>query len=320
MKHLRCFLVFILLIVFGCQKPTEPEEDNLEDFPNRIITTISTEKFPFHIAVTPDGKYVYSTHRSTVDIVTTIRTSDNTVIELIPIGESPHDLDVTPNGNFLYVTNSIGCKISVIRISDNTVIKEISVAPVMPMEIAISPNGDYAYTCSQGILVLRLSDNTVVDSLFTKLIRDIAITPDGKYLYVSHEIWGQVSVIRTSDNSIITEIDVGKFPGALAVTPNGKYVYVTNVGNSTVSVIRTSDNTVIKTINIPVPKCVVISSNGKYAFVGGTEISVIRTSDYKLVKSIELSGYFATDILITPNQKYLYVSIMIDDIIMVIGY
>ncbi len=83
------------------------------------------------------------------------------------------------------------------------------------------------------------------------------MTPNGEYAYVSNSGDGTVSVIRTSDNSVIdtdpntVEIDpikVGNGPDGVSVTPNGKYVYVSNYGDGTVSIIKTSDNSVIDMI------------------------------------------------------------------------
>jgi YVTN family beta-propeller protein len=46
-----------------------------------------------------------------------------------------------------------------------------------------------------------------------------------------------VSVIQTSDNTVIQTISVGRAPHCLAVTPDGSYVYVANYGDDTMSVI-----------------------------------------------------------------------------------
>ncbi len=68
--------------------------------------------------------------------------------------------------------------------------------------------------------------------------------------YVANFNDDTVSVIRTSDNTVIDTITVGARPFGVAVKPDGAAVYVANANGDTVSVIRTSDNTVIDTITV----------------------------------------------------------------------
>ena len=58
----------------------------------------------------------------------------------------------------------------------------------------------------------------------------------------------KVSVIRTSDNTVVATIKVGEWPWGIAMTPSGEYVYVSSIADDTVSVIRTVDNFVTTTI------------------------------------------------------------------------
>jgi DNA-binding beta-propeller fold protein YncE len=59
-----------------------------------------------------------------------------------------------------------------------------------------------------------------------------------------------VSVIRTSDNTVIATIDEDAFDDPKGVAPGstGQYVYVTNEDGYDITVIRVSDNTVVDDI------------------------------------------------------------------------
>jgi YVTN family beta-propeller protein len=59
-----------------------------------------------------------------------------------------------------------------------------------------------------------------------------------------------VSVIQTSDNTVVATVAVGDFPQGAAVTPDGAFAYVTNYFSDNVSVIQTSDNTVVATVAV----------------------------------------------------------------------
>jgi YVTN family beta-propeller protein len=78
----------------------------------------------------------------------------------------------------------------------------------------------------------------------------IAVTPDGAYVYVAASRDNKVSVIRTSDNTVVAAIKVGEWPWGIAMTPNGEYVYVSSIADDTVSVLRTVDNSVTATIAV----------------------------------------------------------------------
>jgi YVTN family beta-propeller protein len=69
------------------------------------------------------------------------------------------------------------------------------------------------------------------------------VTPNGAYVYVNHYSVGTVSVIQTSDNTVIDTIKVENQPygGGIAVSPDGKFVYVGDYTDGTVSVIGFED-------------------------------------------------------------------------------
>jgi YVTN family beta-propeller protein len=78
----------------------------------------------------------------------------------------------------------------------------------------------------------------------------VAVTPYGAFAYVANEGSFDVSVIRTSDNTVVATVAVGAGPFDVAVTPDGAFAYVTHEFSDNVSVIRTSDNTVVATVAV----------------------------------------------------------------------
>lgn len=65
--------------------------------------------------------------------------------------------------------------------------------------------------------------------------RRVAITPDGRHVYVTADdvnpegsSSGAVSVIDTGTNTVIARITVNPFPSGVAITPDGRHVYVLN--------------------------------------------------------------------------------------------
>ena len=50
----------------------------------------------------------------------------------------------------------------------------------------------------------------------------MAVSPDGKYAYVTNAATSTVSVIDTTTNTVTTTAPVGAGPNGVAFTPNGR--------------------------------------------------------------------------------------------------
>ena len=96
----------------------------------------------------------------------------------------------------------------------------------------------------------------------------IAITPDGKTVYVVNMVSGTVTPITAATNTLGTPIPVGRRPYAIAITPDGSTAYVANYGSNTVTPITTATNR--PGMPIPVgrgPSAIAITPDGKTAYV-----------------------------------------------------
>jgi YVTN family beta-propeller protein len=73
-------------------------------------------------------------------------------------------------------------------------------------------------------------------------------TPCAVLAYVSNADSNSVSVIDTSDNTVVATVVVGNSPFGVVVNQDGTRAYVANAFSSDISVIGTSTNTVVATI------------------------------------------------------------------------
>ena len=155
----------------------------------------------------------------------------------------------------------------------------------------------------------------------------MAITPNGKFVYVTNTLGQTVSVIATASNTVVATIPVGSGvifggqPQGGAISPHGKFAYVTLTRDNAVSVITTASNTVAVD-RIPVgsfPFGVAITPDGKFAYVANTgryfqsrfffTVSVIATASNTVVATIALDmGNAPKDVAITPDGKFVYVT------------
>ena len=66
----------------------------------------------------------------------------------------------------------------------------------------------------------------------------------GTRAYVTNSTAGTVTVINTSNNTLVATVAVGANPSSLALTPDGARLFVTNAGSGTVTKINTTTNKV----------------------------------------------------------------------------
>jgi hyaluronoglucosaminidase len=70
--------------------------------------------------------------------------------------------------------------------------------------------------------------------------QSIAVTPNGKTVYVPNGVLNAVTALHTASNTLLPPIPVGGEPFAIVAIPNSKTVYVGNTTSATVTPIRAS--------------------------------------------------------------------------------
>jgi YVTN family beta-propeller protein len=133
----------------------------------------------------------------------------------------------------------------------------------------------------------------------------ITISADNKLVWSVSTGANAVTVIRTSDNTVVGNIAVDREPRSVAVDPNNGFAYVANAASSTLSVIRivnadpnnfqagvdTSVGVGGKFTTGAEPWDVVISPDGNRVFVSNSAqdtITIIDATTRKLIGSVDL--------------------------------
>ena len=233
----------------------------------------------------PDGKHVYAFGPNTSEVIlniSVINTANDEVVATIPLDgtladtvafQNPTTLAMTPDGRHLYVTTEF-CPFpgfachpeaayfavwSIDTATNNAAL--ITTGKGIANGIAFSLDGQLTYLTEYDpyygtpqVMVVENGNLILFPGHSTP--EAIAITPDGKHLYVPYLSNGDtffVAVVDSGTNTIIQSILLGPgpndppFANQLAVTPDGKYVYVPT-GNNDVAVIETASNTIVKTV------------------------------------------------------------------------
>lgn len=323
---------------------------------NLVIATIPVGDTPAGIAITSDNRaYVANNNNDGIangDSLSVIDLSTNTVIKTIHDASfnEPYTLTINPAGTIVYVTNSNSTTITKIDILSNNVIGVISGFDG-PSGMVITPDGNRAYVNNYGgpggvgsgngtkVSVVNLSNDTIIESITVGLApAALAITPDGKFVYVinyvdGNPLTGTTSIIDTNTNTVVGTIEGFSGPFGIAITPNGKFAYVTNFGSNnfspfgtTLSVIDLTTNQISATIKLGTqPAGIAITPNGKLAYATnyntlylgpnftdltafqGT-VNIIDIATNKVLSTVIIVGSSPSNIAISPNGKRAYVS------------
>lgn len=325
---------------------------------NGVIATIGVGYTPAGIAVTPDNRFAYVANNNDDsipggDTVSVLNLVTNSVVTTISDASfnQPYTITINATGTIAYVTNSNSTTISIIDILTNQVTGTITGFDG-PSGMVITPDGNTAYVNNYGgpggvgsgngttVRVVNLNTNTIVGSPITVGLApaSLAITPDGAFVYVINYVdgntgTGTISIIRTSDNTVVGTIPGFSGPFAIAITPNGYYAYITNFGSNnfspigtTVSVLNLQSNSVTATIQVGTqPAGIAINPNGLFAYVtnyntlylgpnftdltaGQGTVNVIDIATNKVIFPIVVVGESPANIAISPDGIYAYVS------------
>jgi len=119
---------------------------------------------------------------------------------------------------------------------------------------------------------------------------NLAVSPDGRQLYVVCEASDSLVVVDTGTRAVVGEIEVGNLPHGVCLSPAGGTAYVSNRGDDTVSVIDLEAMEVVETIVVgDEPHGVVTDEMGRTLFVanaGSADISVVDLERRREVKRL----------------------------------
>lgn len=145
--------------------------------------------------------------------------------------------------------------------------------------------------------------------------RVAALNPDGSKIYLTtpgftHDT-GKVSVFDTGTETLITTIDVGKYPIGARVTPDGSKLYTADNRDDSVMVIDTSTNAVVGTIAVGNrPFGLALNPGGSKAYVANSSsntVSVIDTGSNTVSAAVPV-GSEPHWLAVSPDGRQVYVS------------
>lgn len=245
-------------------------------------------------------------------------TADKVRVATYGRGIWENDLELTQTEDCLgyaYVPNYLSHTVSVINLESNTVIATIPVGD-NPYMVCHSSTGHEVYVNSateDNVSVIETASQQVIATIALPANASpsgLGVTPDDAFLYISNGGIGTISVVNTSNHSIVHTIPIGGEPGAIQITPDGAKAYVTDESLDRISIINTSTYAIESTINmVNLAGDLKFTPDGTLAFVANSiaTIYVISTASQTVIDSIQFPpGFYGTNIFVSPNGQKLF--------------
>jgi YVTN family beta-propeller protein len=138
---------------------------------------------------------------------------------------------------------------------------------------------------------------------------EMALSPDGRWLYVVCERSDQLLAIDTQTRTVVKRIAVGHVPRGLAVSADGRQVFVANSWNDNVSVIDAGALEIVRTVATGFePTSVVPDRQAQTLYVANrlsNDVSVIDLQSGQEIKRLA-AGRGASYLALSPDGERIY--------------
>lgn len=201
------------------------------DADGTLLRTIPTGRNPFDIALSADGNQLYvSNHDDDTVTVTDLTTLQTRVV--LQQGH-PWAIELAPDASTLYAmtTASDGRhKLCILDLRDSAL---TAIDDVPPGHLAVSPDGATVYSIEfhfgavevWWLRSLRRAGDVTARTRLLGAVGDIALSPDGSAMFVSHPNEDAIVVVDTAADRVLTTLSVSGKPYGIGVSPDGTRLF-----------------------------------------------------------------------------------------------
>jgi YVTN family beta-propeller protein len=297
----------------------------------RLKTLIKVGRQPSSAVLLQDGKGLYVSE-SKSDSVSIIDPRSNQVVAHVAVGHEPTVLATSKDGERVYVAQA-GGGVGII----DSLARSFKTVPGFSkpvMDLVLTPDGKSAYLAVgfNGLAKMNLDSEEIKIISTVVYARALALTPDGKRLYVSYQAGGpdgssghdSIGYFDTTTDRL--EGTIKGFPNVgecLTVSPDDSQLWENGedacdspqydhigcpaVPAGLLNIISVSKNKLVRSVGVRGARlqCVTFAPNGQFAAVASTDhLILLRSSDRALLGSLAIGS--SGKIAFTPDGSVAY--------------
>src|SRR5512135_747582 len=184
--------------------------------------------------------------------VSVIDTEAGKVIATVPVASGPHGMAITHDGATVYVSGDGSSSVDVLDTVIDKVVKTINVGKA-PNGVALTPDNRLlliAVYDENRVIFVDTSTQTVVAATTVPKPHTIAISPDGKFAYVTVQDPGHfaLALIDLQARSVVRTLALEKTPRDGEFGYDGRMFYFTQAGVSSVQVLDPASDKIVTQI------------------------------------------------------------------------
>ncbi len=141
--------------------------------------------------------------------------------------------------------------------------------------------------------------------------KDVVALPDGKLIYVSENMLGDVAVFETDNDKLLVRTKVHSYPGRMAIDRDGAICIILSVPDGRASLLSTQTQRFISTVPVgSLPNSIAFDANNKMAYISNRVSNTIAVIDL-IHRGVVLNfktGVGPTGLVVDGDGKKLYVA------------
>jgi DNA-binding beta-propeller fold protein YncE len=261
------------------------------------MRSVAVGEGPHEAAVSPDGRiavvtiYGAQVAGNRLSVIDLVRDS---VIRTIDLGSytRPHGVVFLGGSSSRVAVSSESTQnVVLVNVATGTIEGAVPTQARASHMVAATADGNRAFTAN--VIDHSVSELDLVNRAFVRSFRvpeqpeGIAVTPDGREVWVGSNATGAVSIISTSSGTITHTLPGIVFPYRLTASPNGELMAIVDGQGDRLFIASVADHRVVGSVQLTSPRGVAFSPDSKTAYVtlGGGSLSVIDVAGLTVVRS-----------------------------------
>jgi YVTN family beta-propeller protein len=264
---------------------------------------VSVGNGPHEAAVSPNGRVavvtIYGNGPQPGNQLAVIDLVRDSVVRTISLAmyTRPHGAVFIGNSNARVAVTS--------ESTGNVLIVEVErgeIEAVVPTEarashmVAVTADGTRAYTAN--IIDDNVSELDLVNKAFLRKFavparpEGVAVTPDGREVWVGSNTTGAVTVISTQTGDVVRTISGITFPYRLTASPDGRTMAIVDGQGGKLVLADVASHAVVGSVQLVQPRGVQFSPDSKTAYVtlAGSQLAVVDVATRSVLRTIPVQA------------------------------